>query len=228
MLASSTDGGAPGGRVRFERRPALCAVARRTVPRLVEAMVIPAALLYFCVLFLDIEVTMLIVLGWTYGALACRGVRRERISGLLVLAAVGLTVRTLVALFSGITVVYFLQPIGATVLVAALLLGSVAVRRPLVARLAADFCPLAPDVATRPGVVRLFRNLTVLWAMVQLVKALTTLAMLVVLPIPSFVASMTVSSLLLTTVGIVLTIAWSLRTAHREGLVFTMVTAPAG
>ena len=45
-----------------------------------------------------------------------------------------------------------------------------------VGRMAVDFCPIAPEVAARPGVVRLFTGLTALWAGVNLASAATTFA----------------------------------------------------
>jgi hypothetical protein len=226
MLVAPNPDGPSTGRPGLARRPALRAVARRTLPRLVEAMVIPAVLLYVFLVFANLAVAMVIVLCWTYGAVLQRTLRRAPVPGLLALAAVGLTVRTVFALCSGSSLVYFLQPIGTTTLGSALLLGSVALRRPLAGRFAADFCPLAPEVATRPAVIRLFRDLTVLWSAVQLGKAVTSFAMLVVMPTPTFVASKALSGFLLTGLGIVLTVMWSLRTAHSEGLVFARM--PAG
>ncbi len=85
--------------------------------------------------------------------------------------------------------------------------------------MAIDFCPIGPEVAARPGVVRLFTGLTVLWAGVNLVSALTTLALLVTLPLATFIITKTITSLSITVLGIALTVRWCLRTAHREGLV---------
>jgi len=88
---------------------------------------------------------------------------------------IGLTVKTLVGILSGSTFVHFAQPIATTLALAAVFLGSVAFGRPLVARIAHDFCPIAPEVASRPAVRRLFIGLTVLWAVVQLCTAGATL-----------------------------------------------------
>jgi hypothetical protein len=71
---------------------------------------------------------------------------------------------------------------------AALFLGSVAIGRPVIARLARDFCPLAPDVAQRPAVVRLFGGLTLLWAGVHIVTAAMTFGMLTTLPVAATTA----------------------------------------
>ena len=92
--------------------------------------------------------------------------------------------------------------------------------RPVIARLADDFCPIAPEVASRPAVAQLFAGLTVLWAGVHLLTAATTLGMLVTMPVPMFVAVKTVACLGITVGAVIVTILWALRTAHREHLVF--------
>ena len=71
--------------------------------------------------------------------------------GLLILATLGITVRTIVYLLSNNDFVYFVQPILRTTLTGLVFAGSVAVGRPLIARFAGDFCPLSPDVSVRPG-----------------------------------------------------------------------------
>jgi hypothetical protein len=204
------------------RWPIVQTVARRTFPRLVEASLIPALLLYLVVAFVNFELGMLAVLVWTYGAVARRRWKGLPVPALLVLATVGVTVRTIVALCSGSAVVYFLQPIGTTIAVAVLFLLSVAVGRPVVGWLAADFFPFTPEVARLPAVIRLFRGLTVLWSVVQLLKAATTLAMLETMSVSNFVAFRTLATLVLTVGGIALTISWSLRIARREGLRFAI------
>ena len=48
----------------------------------------------------------------------------------------------------------------------------------MVARLAGDFYPMDHELAARPRIRRLFRNLTVLWAVLGLAKATMTLWLL--------------------------------------------------
>ena len=114
---------------------------------------------------------MVAVLVWGYATILRRILCRQPIPAVLVLAMFGLTFKTLVGVVSGSTFAYFLQPIATTVAVGALFFGSVLIGRPLIARIAHDFCPISPEVAARPSVVRLFAGLTVLWATVQLVNA---------------------------------------------------------
>jgi len=97
---------------------------------------------------------------------------------------------------------------------------SVLAGKPVIARLAHDFCPIAPEVAERPAVIRLFAGLTVLWAGVHLLTAAATLGLLVSLPVPIFVLLKTASGLGITCAAIVITVSWALRTVKREQLVF--------
>jgi hypothetical protein len=99
-------------------------------------------------------------LGWTYAAIGRRLVTASPISGLLVLATLGISVRTIVDLLSGNSFVYLRQPIMRTVATAAVFALSVCVGRPLIARIAGDFCPLTPDLQRRAAVVQVFRRLT--------------------------------------------------------------------
>jgi intracellular septation protein A len=202
------------------KRPLLYAVARRGLPNLIESTIIPALMFFVFVKVVNAPIAMAAVLVWAYASILRRVLVGSRIPAILVLATLGLTVRTLVGLVSGSTFAYFIQPIATTVALAVVFLGSVAIGRPVIARLAHDFCPIAPEVAGRPAVSRLFGKLTVLWAGVHVVTAAITFGMLVSMPVATFVAFKTVACLAVTVGAIVLTILWALRIVHSEKLVF--------
>ncbi len=204
------------------KRPVLLAVARRGLPNLFEATIVPAVLFFVLVMAIGPGVAMGAVLAWAYGAILRRMLRGERIPGILVLATLGLTVRTLVGLVSGSTFAYFVQPIATTVALAGVFVGSVLLGRPIIARLAHDFCPISAEVADRPAVAQLFAGLTVLWAGVHLLTAAATFGMLVSMPVATFVAVKTVACMSITVAAVVVTIFWALRIAHREQLVFAI------
>lgn len=233
LMAGDADGERVGdGGSGLSRLPILGAVLRRSFPRLLEASLIPSLLFYLGLVLINAGAAMIAVICWSYGAVVRRLVNRQAIPAVLLLAIAGLTVRTALALLSGSEVIYFLQPIATTVVVAALFMGSLLVGRPLVARLAGDFCPLSPDVLTRPAVARLFTGLTVLWAGVYVASAVMTLTLLTTMPLAAFVATKTVVSLVITGAAVFVTVSCSLRTARREGLVFgrplvAVATVPA-
>jgi hypothetical protein len=224
MLVAGAHGEHPhSGAPALLKWPILVAVARRGLPRILEATVIPAILFFIVVSTIGAGAAMITVLLWGFGAILRRVLMHEAIPMLLLLATLGLTIKTAVGLLSGSTFTYFLQPIATTLVLAVVFLGSVVIGRPVIARLAHDFCPLGPDVASRPRVIRLFTGLTVLWAGVHILSAAATFGMLVSLPVPAFVAVKTLSSFGLSAAAIVITVAWALRTVRDEHLVFATV-----
>jgi Protein of unknown function (DUF3159) len=202
------------------------AVTRRMVPYLVEATLIPTALFYIFLITFGLRSAIVVALAWTYTAVVRRLLSGRPVPGLLVLATVGISVRTTIFMLSDNHVVYFLQPIMRTVVTAVVLAASVIIGRPLIARFADDFCPLTPDVQCRPAIVQLYRRLTYLWAGVNAITAATSLTLLLTVPVAVFVAVATVSAWAVTCTGVVLTVSASVRTARREGL--ATAVAPNG
>jgi hypothetical protein len=220
-LCAGPDGAAGAEPVpELPRRRVLGAVARRGLPGVIEASIVPAVIFLTVSHAWGARPAMLAVLAWGYTVMLVRALGGRRVPSVLFLAMGGLTVKTLVGVLSGSTFAYFAQPIATTLGIAALFVGSVLVGRPLVARVAHDFCPLSPEVAARPAVVRLFAGLTLLWAAAQLLNAGATLGMLLSLPTAVFVVVKPVTSLLISAVAVTVTVWWAMRTAHREALVF--------
>jgi intracellular septation protein A len=193
-------------------------VSRRLAPQLVEATLIPSVLFFACAATFGIWVAFLVALSWSYSALFRRFASGQRVPALLLLATVGLSVRTFVALGSRSTFVYFFQPVIGTTVLGAVFLVSALIGRPLIARFAQDFCALEPEVACRPGVNRLYRRLTYLWAGVNFMAAATTLVLLQSLPLNAFVALRPIAMWVITGTGVVVTVTTAVRAAHREGL----------
>src|SRR3954470_5077496 len=147
---SDADAAASGWQLRPSRRRVVGAVARRLMPYLVEATIIPTALFYVLLVLGDMHWALAGALMWSYGAVVRRVVGDRPVPALLILATLGVTVRTIVYLLSSNDFVYFVQPILCTTLTGVLFAASVAAGRPLIARFANDFCPLSPDVRVRP------------------------------------------------------------------------------
>ncbi len=201
------------------KRSVFVAVVKRSAPRIIEASLIPSALFYSCLVLVGIGAAYAAALFWLYAAVASRLVRRRPVPPLLVLGAIGITVRTSVAVASGSTFVYFAQPVLSSVVVGCVFLVSVAVGRPMVQALALEFWPLTPEMLAHPAVGRLLRRLTFLWAGVNFAVGAATLTLLVVLPLPAFVAVKQAVAWTITGAGIAITIDRSVRTARRAGFV---------
>ena len=200
-------------------RTTLIAVAKHAVPSIIQATIIPTALFYTAWMTLGHWPAYAVALGWTFGVLARRLHRGDRVPGILVLALIGMTVRTALALSTGSAFLYFAQPILSTGLFATMFFASCLFRRPFVARIAGDFYPMTAEVAASKRVRRLFHHLTLLWAGVQLLNAAAGASLLLTMPTAAFIPTKTAVVLAITACGVVLTVVWSLRVARHEGLV---------
>ena len=143
MLVAAPSGDRPAASL--SKLHVLRAVGRRSLPSLIEATIIPAILLYVFLVTLGPTPAMLAVLLWSYGAVVRRLIGGHGVPGILQLAVIGLTVRTVVGIASG-TFMYFLQPVATTLALALVFFGSLTFGRPMIARMASDFCPLDSDI----------------------------------------------------------------------------------
>jgi hypothetical protein len=216
--------------------PRLRTLARHAVPHVLEGTVAPLALFLLMLRFVGVWGAVLVGLGWTYTAVARRLLTGRRVPGILVLGAVTLTARTVIAIVSGSVVVYFLQPTLGTALVAAAFLLSVPLGRPLAERLARDFCPIPSKVLANEHVRLFFLRVTLLWAITQLANATVTLWLLLSQSLATFLVAKTLVSWALTGGAIVISTIWFKRSMTRHGILArrgetapaaTVATAPA-
>ena len=205
--------------------PRLRAMARHALPNLVEASLVPLVVFYGALWLVGVWGGLVAALAWSYVAIARRVVTGTPVPGLLVLGAVGLTARTIVAAVSGSVFIYFLQPTLTTVLIAGVFLASVPAGRPLAERLAGDFCPLPATFMASPPVRRFFARITVLWAFVQLTNAALSLWLLATQPVGTYYVAKTAGSWVLTGGAILAStmyFKWSMRrhgiTIHWRGV----------
>jgi intracellular septation protein A len=199
-------------------RPQLKAVIARVAATLATAVVAPAALFAVTLVIFGIPAAVSVALAWIVAAMCWRWATRRPVSGVLVLTLGILTIKTGFTLLTGNTFVYFVQPVVADGVVAAIFLGSLCTARPVVSRLAADFYPIDAATAERPRLLQLFRRLTLLWGLVIVVKGVVTLWLLVSLPTVSFVVIKSGAILTLTLTAVAATIAMSAAVGRQEGL----------
>jgi intracellular septation protein A len=208
--------------------PGLGAIARHALPNVVVSTIVPSALFYVGWYTQGRSAAFALALGWAFTMLAWRAVRKQRMPALLLLTTTLLVLRTAIAVLSGSTKIYFVQPIVTTTFIGALFLVSLAAGRPLIGRLAGDFCPLPGKVTELTEIRQHFRKLSFLWAGVYFMNAAVTLFLLLNLPVGTFVAAKTFSSLAITWCGIALTVNWSYRVAHKVGLLVRKPAAGGG
>ncbi|HET6562162.1 MAG TPA: VC0807 family protein [Marmoricola sp.] len=185
---------------------------------LLIAVIVPAVVFYGWFVLAGVWPAIAAALLWSYGAIAWRTVTKRRASGLLILAAILLTGRTALSVVADSTWLYFLQPVISDGVVAVLFLLSLASARPMVARLAGDFYPMDHELAARPRVRRLFRDLTIMWAVLGLAKATMTLWLLQSQTLGTFVLVKSISMLAINVLAAFATIGLAAFVARKEGL----------
>jgi hypothetical protein len=134
----------------------------------------------------------------------------------LLLSSLGLTARTVLALLAHSTFVYFLQPCLATAAVGALFLFSIPAGRPLAERLAHDFVPFPAGFVSGPRIRRVFVQITVIWALVNLLNAGTAVLLLVSQPVATYLAAKTVTAAAITGSGVLVSAWWFKRCVRRQ------------
>ena len=206
------------GPVHSPVHPRLGSILRRVGVNLLVACLIPGIVFY--TLFVTVGVWPAIGAGlvWSYGAIAVRALAGRRPSGMLLLTAGVLTVRTIVALAAHSTFIYFLQPVLTDLLIGMAFLVSALTVRPMVARLAGDFYPLTDELHARPGIQRLFRGLTLMWAAALLAKAVVVFALLQTQPLATFVLAKSIVVPITNVTCIGLTVLVATAVARHEGL----------
>lgn len=222
MASPGTAPTAPAAPVTTEveapHRPRLVTVVQRVSLSLLIAVVVPAVVFYGVFVVAGVWTAIVAALVWSYGAIAFRALTRRRTSGLLILAAILLTGRTLLSMVADSAWLYFLQPVISDGLVAVLFLLSLASARPMVARLAGDFYPMDHELAMRPRIRRLFWHLTVLWAVLGLAKAGMTLWLLQSQSLETFILVKSISMLAINVLAAFATIGLAALVARKEGL----------
>lgn len=185
--------------------------------RLLEAVVLPLALFYLLLVTAGLSFALIGALTWAYLTVAVKLVRGGSGPSMLLLATAGMaTVQAGLTFASGSATVYFLQPTAATYLFAAALLVTVPLERPLIQRMAHDFCPLPPEVLRSAPLRRFFQRVSLLWAAVLFVNASLTLALLLTAPVSWSVPAANAASLPTFLAGLCMSYAW-FRSSLRDG-----------
>jgi Protein of unknown function (DUF3159) len=198
--------------------PQLRSILRRVGMNLLVACVIPGIVFYSMFVTFGVWPAIVASLTWSYGAIAIRALTGRRPSGMLLLTAGVLTLRTIVALASHSTFIYFLQPVLTDLLIGTAFMASALTVRPVVARLAGDFYPLTDELHARPAMRRLFRRLTLMWAAALLAKAAVVYMLLVSQPLATFVLAKSILVPITNASCIVLTVVAATAVARHEGL----------
>lgn len=196
------------------------------MPVVFEAVVCPLALFYVALLVAGFRGALIAALVYSYLAVGRRLKRGERVSTLLVLGTLLVTLRTVVAFVVNSSFLYFAQMLGGTAVIALILVASAIIGRPFTQRFANDFCPIDPKLLARPRVQRFFIRISLLWAAVLLINAGFVFWLLLSSSLSSFVLERAVVTYGLTALAIFLSITRFIAAMRRDGISVAWGNAP--
>lgn len=158
--------------------PGLVAVVRHCWLTVLIGKCIPIVVFLALLPLVGIDLAVLGALVWSLGVIGFQRSRGQRIAGLVVLSAVGNSVKSALALATGSTFLYFAQPTLSTIVIGIAFLVSVPLGQPLAERLIHDFCPLEEATASHPEFLRFCRTGSLLWGATSLTNGAITIYLL--------------------------------------------------
>jgi uncharacterized membrane protein len=198
--------------------PCLRTVAKQGGRQLLENTVAPLVVFYVALVTLGHTWAFASALGLCYLTLAVRVIRRKPIPAMLLVGVVLMTARAVIALATGSIFLYFLQPSLGNFAIGALFLGTVAIGRPLVARLAGEFCGFPAEMVGHHRLRSFFRQVSLIWAAVFCVNGAVAIWMLVSVPIGQYLVISTSSSTGVILLGIGVSLWLFRRSVHGAGM----------
>jgi hypothetical protein len=193
---------------------------------LLEAVVVPTVLLAVLLHVIGTTNSILVAVGWCVCAIGFRWLVDRRLPGTLLLGSAALAARAAFALASGSLLIYLLQPVLGSVVMALLFLGSAAFGRPITLRLARDFVHVPAHILDRTGVRRMFTEVAVIWGVSRLLDVALNLGFLH-RGVDAGLWARGLLSPVLTVLAVAVCTAWGWRSLRRNGILLKVTAGPA-
>lgn len=153
-------------------------ILRQVMVRVLLVSLLPMAVFYTVLNLYGLRAAAVITAFLYYAGLLARFVRHQPVLTAALLTAGLLTLRTVMVFMTGSAFLYFLQPVAGTVAVATTFAASAFAGRPVLDRLAHDFCPISNELAGELRRARFFDWLSLVWATTYGVNAVGTVWLL--------------------------------------------------
>jgi hypothetical protein len=198
--------------------PRLGLIVRRALQVVLVTTAVPMALFYVTLSLAGLRAAVLTGAGWYYLDIARRLVRRRPVPATVLVGALLITVRAVIAFLTGSAFLYFLQPTLGTVAVGGAFGISALAGRPLARTLAEDYLPLTAQFVAHPRVADFFPRVSLLWCAVNLLNAAVTYGLLLSASTGQFLLLKSVGGPVLTGVAILGSVLWFRRTMRGAGV----------
>jgi len=162
-------------------------IVKQVATTVVMISLLPLAVFYIAMSLFGLRTAALATVGLYYVGLLVKVLRGRPVLAAARLAALFLSVRTAIIFITGSAFLYFLQPVAGTVALAIAIGATAVAGRPVLDRLAHEFCPFPAELSTRLRRARFFRRLSVIWSVSYFINAVGTVWLLSTASVGGFI-----------------------------------------
>jgi hypothetical protein len=153
-------------------------IVKQVATTMLIVSLLPMAVFYATMTLFDVRTAALATVGLYYAGLLAKLTRGKPILAAALVTAGLLSLRTVVMLCTGNAFVYFLQPVAGTIAVATAIAATALAGRPILDRLAHEFCPFPTELSHRLREARFFTRLSAVWTTTYVFNAVGTVWLL--------------------------------------------------
>jgi hypothetical protein len=153
-------------------------IARRVATTVGTVSLLPMAVFYASMSLFGLRIAALAAVGLCYTGLLVTFARGRPVLAAGLVTAGLLSLRAVIMFCTGSALVYFLQPVAGTLAVATVIGVTGLAGRPVLDRLAHEFCPFPSELSSWLREARFFSRLSLVWSITYLINAAGTVWLL--------------------------------------------------
>lgn len=202
-------------------------IARQALRTTTLVSLVPMAVFYATMSRFGLRAAVLTTVGWYYAGLLSKVLRREPVLAAAMLGAGLLSVRAVVTFLTGSAFLYFVQPVAGTVATAAVFAATALAGRPVLDRLAHEFCPFPAELSERLRADNFFGRISLVWSFTYFVNAVGTVWLLTSASLTGFLVLKSVLGPVITLAAVLTSYLVFRRTTRRQGITVRWVQPAA-
>jgi uncharacterized membrane protein len=178
-------------------------IARKVVTTMLIVSLMPMVVFYTAMSLFGLRTAALTTVSLYYAGLLLKVMRRKPILAAALLTAGLLSIRAVVMFLTGSAFLYFIQPVAGTVAIATVFAATALAGRPVLDRLAHEFCPFSEEMSQRLRKARFFTRISVVWTITYIFNALGTVWLLTNASLGGFILLKSVLSPVVTVAAVI-------------------------
>jgi hypothetical protein len=193
-------------------------IVRRVATTLATVTLFPMTVFYVSMSVFGLRIAALAVVGLCYaGLLVTLALGRPVLAAALLTAGL-LSLRAVIMFCTGSALMYFLQPVAGTLAVATVIAATALAGRPVLDRLAHEFCPFPSELSCWLRQARFFTRLSLVWSVTYLINAAGTVWLLTHASLGAFILLKSVLSPAVTVCAVLTSYAIFRLTVRRQNV----------